>query len=80
MINGTNNSQYTAFTAGTWFDDGANVSFNAGASGSVIVKGYNPNWKTGVRVGRGGGNTTPTITTNGNVTLGSLGTDGSLFT
>lgn len=72
LINGTSMGQSTAFTAGLWMDNGAAISFNAGSSGSLIVKGSNAAWQTGIRIGNAGGNSTPTITTNGDVTIGAL--------
>lgn len=72
LINGTSMGQSTAFTSGLWMDNGAAISFNAGNSGSLIVKGSNAAWQTGIRIGNAGGNSTPTITTNGDVTIGAL--------
>ena len=73
LINGVSNDQSGSFTMGTWID-GTATTFNAGTTGKVVVKGSNPNWHTGLRIGNGATstNSSPTVTTNGDVTFGAL--------
>jgi len=69
VINGVSNSASGAFTAGLMFDDSTTVTLDAGV-GTLVAKGSNAAYQTGVRIAANGNNSTR-VTTKGTVTLGS---------
>ena len=69
FINGVSNSANGAFTAGLMFDDSTTVTLDAGV-GTLVAKGSNAAYQTGVRIAANGNNST-NVTTKGSVTLGS---------
>ena len=78
LINGVSHSATGAFTAGLMFDNSTTVTLDAGA-GSLVAKGSNTAFQTGVRISANGPSTT-SVTTKGNVTLGSNDSASTGFT
>ncbi len=72
VISGMSSSTTGAFTAAVIFNDGSNVTLDGG-TGSLTVQGsHTATGYSGIRFGANGGSSTnPSLTTRGNVTLGT---------